>query len=189
MAYTQYNGYLYVPHSTFAEWEAATYHNGYNVDGYAGNQCWDYCALLWWQYGLRLITKPGGNGKAIQCWTISRNQNAQPPFIAVEGVQNIKKGDVLVFYPDGTVSSTTGHICFAYENYDTRENASKIKCLGQNQGSKWVNIVNVKLSAFAGIFRNTNWDSTPSPTPSPGGQKKAKFPWPVAWQHWSNFKR
>ena len=97
MAYTQYNGYISVPHSTFTEWEIATYHNGYNVDGYAGNQCWDYCALLWWQYGLRLITKPGGNGKAIQCWTISKNQNAKPPFVAIEGVENIKRGDVLVF--------------------------------------------------------------------------------------------
>ena len=189
MAYTQYNGYISVPHSTFTEWELATYHNGYNVDGYAGNQCWDYCALLWYQYGLRLITRPGGNGTAIMCWTVSRNQNAQPPFVAIDGVENIKRGDVLVFYPDGSVSSTTGHICFAYQNYDQRNTrTNKLMCLGQNQGSKWVNIVEIKLNYFAGIFRNTNWTQSPTP-PSPSGtSKKDKFPWPIAWQHWSNFK-
>lgn len=32
------------------------------------------------------------------------------------------------------------------------------------------------------------WAEQPSPTPVLTGTKKRKFPWPVAWSHWDNFK-
>ena len=65
----QYNGYVTEPHATYQDWRDATLGNGYNVDGMYGNQCWDFCALLWWQYGLTLYTKPGG-GTAQDCWNV-----------------------------------------------------------------------------------------------------------------------
>ena len=50
----QVNGYVPVAHGSYNQWRAATLGNGYNVDFRYGNQCWDYCALLYWQYGLTL---------------------------------------------------------------------------------------------------------------------------------------
>ncbi len=183
----QYNGYVNVAHGTYQEWRDATLGNGYNVDGAYGNQCWDFCALLWWQYGLRLITRPGGNGTAEDCWLISRDANAVPPFIAVYGVENIKRGDVVVF--QGTTSYPTGHIAFADQDYADRVN-NRLNFLGQNQGqgsSNPSNIANLPLTNFLGIFRNTNWQQ-PEPEPEEE-KKKRKFPWVVAWSHWQNFKR
>ena len=87
----QYNGYVEVPHSSYDEWRSATIGNGYNVDGLYGNQCWDYCALLWHQYNLTLVTRPGIGGGAADCWLISRNINARDPFISLTGIENVKR--------------------------------------------------------------------------------------------------
>ena len=183
----QFNGYVDIPHGTYQQWRNATLGNGYNADGAYGNQCWDLPAELWYQYGLRLITKPGGNGTAEDCWLISKDANAVPPFIAVYGVENIKRGDVVVF--QGTTSYPTGHIAFADQDYADRVN-NRLHFLGQNQGqgsSNPSNIANLPLTNFLGIFRNTNWQQ---PEPEPEEEKKKhKFPWVVAWSHWQNFKR
>ena len=109
----QYNGYRKVPHGSYSKWRSATLGNGYNVDFSAGNQCWDYCALLYRQYGLTLRTKPGG-GTAYECWSISRWANSQPPFRSITGVQNIKRGDIIILKSQ---RSRTGNFCFADENY------------------------------------------------------------------------
>lgn len=182
----QINGYVSVAHDTYQQWRDATLGNGYNVDNAFGNQCWDICALLWWQYGLRLITRPGGNGNAEDCWLISKELNAVTPFIAVYGVENIKRGDVVVFA--GTSSYPTGHIAFADQDYET--GMSRMNFLGQNQGGNTStdpsNIALISLTNFLGIFRNVNWNQ---PQPHPSESKKRKFPWPVAWHHWQNFKR
>ena len=89
-----YRGYVKVAHSTYDEWKSKTINNSYDVDFAFGFQCWDYVALLYWQYGLTLVTKVGG-GSAKDCWLRSKNANAKSPFIAVEGVQNIKRGDII----------------------------------------------------------------------------------------------
>lgn len=175
----QYDGYRLVDHSTYSEWRTATIGNGYNVDYAYGNQCWDYCALLYFQYGLPLITRPGGNGNASDCWTISREINSRGPFISVEGATNIKRGDILVW------SGGTGHMAFADEDYN---GTNSIRCVGQNQGqgtSGPVNSTVLTLNNFLGIFRNQDWQE---PTPPPEESKKKKFPWPIAWSHWDNFK-
>ena len=178
----QYNGYRQVPHSSYSEWRTATIGNGYNVDYAYGNQCWDYCALLYFQYGLPLITKPGG-GVASDCWTVSRQINSRGPFISLEGVSNIKRGDMLVW------SGGTGHIAFADEDYN---GTNYIRCVGQNQGqgsSGPVNSTTLTLNNFLGIFRNTEWqDLPPTPPPPASEEKKRKFPWVIAWNHWDNFK-
>lgn len=179
----QYNGYVNVPHDSYDEWRDATLGNGYNVDNAFGDQCWDYCALLYWQYGLTLVTV---NGTAAGCWYLAKSVNSQPPFEAVNGKSEIKRGDIIVF--GANPISSAGHICFADEDY----HGNYINCLGQNQrgnGSGYpVTLDTLSLNYFAGIFRNTNWTGTPIPPTPSGSQKKHKFPWAVAWKHWSNFK-
>lgn len=179
----QFNGYVKVAHATYQQFRDATLGNGYNVDRTYGNQCWDFCALLWWQYGLTLHTGP--KGWAMECWTVSRTLNAVPPFTQVNSVSEIKRGDCVVF--KGTSNYPTGHIAFADEDY--REGMTRMNFLGQNQGQgslKPSNIANISLANFIGAFRNSNWAT---PNPKPENDKKHKFPWAVAWRHWDNFKR
>ena len=182
-----YHGYRQVAHSTYDEWRAATIGNRYDVDGYPKSQpyqCWDFCALLYFQYGRTLWTRPSGNGTAADCWNVSRQANSVSPFISVTGTTNIKRGDMLVF--NSTTTSTTGHIGFADENYN---GTGTIKLLSENwDGNTTVHVANKSLSNFLGIFRNTEWQKTPTPTPTGSTRKKGKFPWPIAWAHWDNFK-
>ena len=179
----QYNSYVEVPHATYDEFRNATLGNGYNVDGMYGNQCWDYIALLYWQYDLTLITKTGG-GTAADCWNISRQANSQPPFEAVVGKENIKRGDVIVI--GSSLLSSTGHICIADQDYEVTPDG-RIWCLGQNQGhgsSAPVTRDRVGLTYFLGIFRNTEWQGTPPTPPTSASTKKRKFPFVIAWKHW-----
>lgn len=182
----QYRGYITIPCSTYDVWRAQTINNSYDVDYFPSwqpYQCWDYCALLYFQYGRILRTKAGG-GSAPDCWTYSKAYNSQTPFVAVEGKENIKRGDIVILNYTGTMPD--GHIAFADEDYN---GTNYIRLLGQNQGgTPLVNTMNYSLSSFLGVFRNTKWQSAPSPTPSPTSDKKKKFPWAVAWAHWSNFR-
>ena len=176
---TQQNGYTTVPHATYDEFRTYALTHGVNVDLAWGNQCWDICALLWYQYGLSLITRPGGNGVAQDCWLISRNANAQLPFTLIYNVGDLKRGDVVVFRASGAY--TTGHIGFADEDY----HGSQINIMGQNQGQGSSygtpsNVVPWNLTNFLGAFRNSDWDSappTPPPTPTPGNSGKSNFKW------------
>ena len=169
----QTNGYVKIGagnFDTYDHWRAYCLSHGINVDYYAGNQCFDSPALLWWQYNLYLVTNPAGNGSAYQCWTISRNMNARTPFVAVEGKTNIKRGDCLVFNRGGW--SKHGHICFADQDYNQRPHSNTIMVLGQNQGQGVSsgtpsNVVEHSLDRFLGIFRNTKWSTAPTPTPTP----------------------
>lgn len=179
----QFNGYVKVAHATYQQFRDATLGNGYNVDKAYGNQCWDFCALLWWQYGLTLHTGP--KGWASECWTVSRSLNAVPPFTQVTSISDIKRGDCVVF--KGTSNYPTGHIAFADEDY--KDGMTRMNFLGQNQGQgslKPSNIANISLANFIGAFRNSNWATS---KPSTKDEKKHKFPWSIAWQHWDNFKR
>ena len=183
----QYTGYVTEPHATYQDWRDATLGNGYNVDGMYGNQCWDFCALLWWQYGLTLYTKPGG-GTAQDCWNVSRARNSVPPFISIYNKTEIKRGDVVVFAASS--GQGTGHIAFADEDYN---GTNYMRFLGQNQGqgsNNPSNIATLGISSFLGAFRNTQWDETPpTPPPTPGSEKRHRFPWPIAWENWPGFKQ
>lgn len=174
----QTNGYVTLPfnaYDTYNHWREYCLTHGIDVDYTAGNQCFDVPALLWHQYHLFLMTRPQGNGVAWMCWKISRAYNARLPFIAVEGVENIKRGDCLVF--DANPWSSTGHICFADDDYankywDSDTGCWRLKCLGQNQGQGigWgapSNIKGINLQYFLGIFRNTTWVGTAPEPPKP----------------------
>lgn len=169
----QQNGYAFVPHLTYDEWRSYALTHGVNVDWTYGNQCWDICALLWYQYGLRLATGP--NGYAYECWTVSRNTNARGPFKTINSIQDVKKGDCVVFNRAG--SFYTGHIAFADEDYN---GSGRLRCLGQNQGQGISsgtpsNVVSMGVANFLGAFRNTSWRQIP-PTPPPS-KKEGGFPW------------
>lgn len=167
----QYNRYVYVPHESYDIWRMSTLGNGYNVDyksymhGY-GNQCWDYCALLYFQYGLTLVTKAGG-GTAYDCWRVSRQVNSRFPFISDDRVNQIKRGDIIV---TKSPQSKTGHICFADENYRASGDKTKLWCIGQNQrGNSALPVTRdeVNIRYFVGLFRNTQWIGATPPTPEP----------------------
>lgn len=182
---SQQNGYAIVPHVSYNEWRSYALTHGVNVDysagGGYGNQCWDICALLWYQYGYRLQT---GNGYAYGCWTMRRNQNAVGPFKLIYNKSDIRRGDVLVFNKYG--SYYTGHIGFADENY----HGNTIKLLGQNQGQgtgygKASIVKDWSLTHFLGAFRNSKWSSSPTPPPptptppAPVSDFGNGFPWPI----------
>jgi hypothetical protein len=144
----QHNGYILIPVNSYLAWKTSTNGNGYNVDGAYGDQCWDFCALLYWQYDLTLVTV---NGTAAGCWYLARSVNSQPPFEAVTGKSEIKRGDIIVF--GANPISSAGHICFADEDY----HGNFINCLGQNQRGNGsghpVTLDSLSLNYFAGIFR------------------------------------
>lgn len=175
MAFQQ-NGYALVPEAiTYEQWRGYLLTHGVNVDWNFGNQCWDSCALLWFQYGLRLQTGP--MGAAFECWVVSRNVNARPPFEMITGIENVKKGDCVVFNRVG--SYWTGHIAFADEDYN---GSGTLACLGQNQGQGISsgtpsNVVRMGVGNFLGAFRNTNWEHTPEPEPPKPSAKQKRFPW------------
>lgn len=178
----QYNGAVNIPHATYDEWRTATLGNGYDYDNAYNNQCYDYCAELWYQYGLFLYTKSGGGGAA-DCWLVSRAKNAKAPFVSLEGKENIKRGDVIVWNRSNI--SSTGHIAIADEDYS---NSNQIWVLNQNpslHGQKGVvSRDRLSLTNFLGIFRNQQWQTTP---PSPHSVKrKDGFPFVIAKHYWWN---
>ena len=180
----QYNGYRIVNHNSYEAFKDATINSGWNVDYSYGNQCWDLCSLCYYQYGDTLYTGPQQRAK--ECWTVSKTRNEQNPFYAVEGKENIKRGDIIVL--DGTSSHPTGHICFADEDYN---GTNDLRTFGQTpslhgiNGNASVDVMSINL--FLGIFRNRDW-YVPPPPPEPT-EKKRKFPWAIAWNHWDGFKR
>ena len=175
MAFQQ-NGYTLVPEAvTYDEWRRYLLTHGVNVDWSYGNQCWDCCALLWYQYGLRLQTGP--MGAAFECWEVSRNANARPPFIQITRAEDVKRGDCVVFNRAG--SYWTGHIAFADEDYHGQ---GYLKCVGQNQGQGigygTPSIVALNsMARFLGAFRNTKWEQAPEPVVIPKTPKQKRFPW------------
>lgn len=176
MAFQQ-NGYAFVPESiTYNQWRQYCLTHGVNVDWKHGNQCWDVCALLWYQYGLTLQT---GNGMAYGCWTLKADQNARPPFVKITRKQDIKRGDCVVFNKVG--SYYTGHIAFADQDY---RGSNSLLCLGQNQGQGIgkgtpSNIKPMNLANFLGAFRNTKWADAPEPLPKVIVRDDSGFPWPI----------
>lgn len=156
-----YTGFVSIPHGSYQEWRDATLGNSYDYDGWWYAQCWDFVQELYAQYNLILQT---GDGTAAGCWILMQNANAVYPFIAVTGVQNIKRGDIIVM--GRTSYNYAGHICFADEDYN---GTNRINCLGQNQtgtgGGSPASVNNLGLDQFLGVFRNTLWQGDVPPEP------------------------
>lgn len=186
----QVNGHVNLTafeYDTYDHWRNFCLTHGINFDYAYGNQCWDVPAILWFEYGLWLYTGP--NGYAYECYAVSRDRNAKPPFSKVTRKVDIKRGDCLVFAPSGL--NYTGHICFADADYS---GSDIIPCLGQNQGQGISsgtpsNIVNLNLRTFLGGFRNSHWQR---PTPPPVIKRKPvekRFPWVIYERKFRNNHR
>lgn len=125
---------------------------GYDMDGSYGAQCWDGADLFWEkQVGRRLMTKPGGNGVARQCWEVSRKYNAGTEFSLITDRNKILYGDWMVYG-----GNPAGHIAMSV----SKNLGGYTRILGQNQGgapypgggSKF-NEINFSLNNFLGAFR------------------------------------
>lgn len=145
-----------VPTSSYSAFKNAVNGRGYDIDNHYGWQCWDGGALLWQQFGLGLIT---GNGLAIGCWDLKRNQNKGSRFDLVTSVNSLKPGDLVCMRPN--------HMGY-FDGFD----GAYMRILGQNQGGRRgpsggmaFNLVRITKSAFAGAFRLKAWNK-PAPAPA-----------------------
>lgn len=178
----------YVPHATYDEFRDATLGHAYDMDGYPASQpyqCWDYVDLLYQQDDVGQYLSTANTGNVKDCWlnASARASNGSGNFMAVEGVQNIKRGDIIVFNTYSGWYGSTGHIGFADEDYSS---GTSIKLVSQNfYGHHYVVRESAYLGeAFLGIFRFLRWQETPPPPPPHRVVKKKKFPYPVAWKYW-----
>lgn len=185
-----------VAHDTYDIFKNNTLGQAYDLDGYPAGQpyqCWDFVDLLYQQadVGQYLYTAAnlGGQGDGVKtCWTYipARTRNGSGLFTAVAGVENIKKGDIIVLDEYSGWYGSTGHIGFADEDYNDTD---YIRLLSQNfYGYNYVTLQQAYLgTAFLGIFRFTPWQSEPPVPPTPTERHK-KFPWAIAWENWDGFK-
>lgn len=167
----------YVPHATYDEFRNATMGHAYDLDGYPTSQpyqCWDYVDLLYEQSDVNQYLSTGGTGNVKGCWQVpsARALNGSGHFTAIEGVTNIKRGDIIVFDQYGSWYGSTGHIGFADEDYNS---TNMIQLVSQNfYGYHYVVLEPAYLgAAFLGIFRFLPWQTTP-PTPT---VTHSNFPW------------
>lgn len=171
----QHNGWTPVPHYSYDEWKANVNGNGWDIDGYYGDQCWDAGELLWRQYGMnfRMPTVAVKDGWINEAY---RNLNAGDQFDLIYDKTQIKRGDVVMMG-----GSDVGHLTYADEDYNGTD---YLNCLGQNQygntpysgGGTFFGVTRLGLGDFLGCFRNKEWEETP-PVPPVVTTKKKRFPY------------
>ena len=143
--------------------------NKYDIDGAYGYQCWDGAALLWQQVGMYLQT---GNHVAAGCWNLMSDENAGSQFYKIYNINEVKRGDVVVFgYESSTFNAVyyneytgetypTGHIAYADEDYNQ---SGRINIIGQNQlNHPEFTLQNVPVTSFLGAFRLKSWSDSVS---------------------------
>ena len=171
--------------SSYDAFRSDTIGNGYDIDGYYGYQCWDYCALMWGnigryghagtQYAYPYL-QTGTGGYAYECWTQSRYQNAGTQFDLIELLSLVKKGDIVVLDKGRYTGDIAGHIAFADEDYS---GGNTLRLVGQNQenaSAEYGHVVTadvMDVTKFLGAFRYKNWLP---PTPPHYATRKNKFP-------------
>ena len=160
--------YIYAPTETFQVFRDYVIGKCWNVDGYAGSQCWDLSSLHSMNYTKDKRTfSTCGTGAARGMWDC-RDVNAGTEYAQVFDKTSIKTGDIIV-----TGGGTWGHACEAAGPY----NNGYVACLGQNQGGSAcpgggaaANIINLSLNDFLGAFRPKTYkepEPTPDPNPTP----------------------
>ena len=180
--------------TSYDSFRANTIGNGYDIDGYYGYQCWDYCALMWGNIGRYghdgtpynyPYLQTGSGGYAYECWTNSRYQNAGTQFELIELLSLVKKGDVVVLDRGRYAGDVAGHIAFADEDYT---GGNTLRLVGQNQENPSASVGHVvtadvmDVTKFLGAFRYKLWEQEP-PTPV-HIPKKSKFPFYLYANRW-----
>ena len=170
--------FIYAPTETFQAFKDYTYGKCWNVDGYAGAQCWDLASLHSMNYtNDKRVFSTCGTGAARGMWAC-KEQNAGTEYDLVYSIYNTKVGDIGVWN-----GGTWGHTCFiagpVVNGY--------VACYGQNQGGSAcpgggaaANIINISIKDFLGAFHpKTYVDPTPpEPTPTPVSKCSS---WPLVW--------
>lgn len=161
---------------------------GIDFDGFAGYQCWDLAANLYYNAGRETFktensfTGTGGTASYVQTavlYPAALNYNSQNPFQFVQKWSDVKRGMMCVWRAGGCNGNVgiTGHNAFADEDVTGSGN---ITCLGQNQtGSEIVPpgghypTLNSYFNSdgFIGAFAYKSWfsDLPPEPGNTPGG--------------------
>lgn len=173
----QYDGYRTVNTDSYEQFKSVVNGNGYNVDYTYGDQCWDLMAILWYSLGFpQGYPTLAGTGSAWGAWT-DRENNKGTQFDLIYNVNEIKRGDVIVY--DRTSFNADGHIGIADVNYsDVGWSYPELPILSQNnqgtpyaQGGSYANIHGYDITLFLGAFRLKKWQG------SNLNVHKSKFPW------------
>ena len=169
--------------SSYDTFKSQVLGNGYDVDGYYGYQCWDLGAELWGSTGNYPYPylQTGPQGYVLEAWTVSKAVNLGNDFDAIYSINDVKRGDMLIFGPGGGgYFGVTGHNTFADEDYN---GSGWINGMGQNQENAspvfgHVTTINrMPVDSFLGAFRYKGWSGGPTP-PTPTSRKyRKKFPW------------
>lgn len=173
------SGYVTLPVDSYSAFRNSVLGNGYDADGYYGDQCWDLTAELWNNVGFpEGYPLTGPNEYASECWTVSKDQNTSYNntvyFDLIENLSDVKRGDVVVLR--GDAAFPTGHIGLADEDY--RFGTGMLKILGQNQGTggeptpisnpdggTTANVKELSVGEFLGAFRLKAWEEAPVTKP------------------------
>lgn len=164
--------FIYAPTDTFEDFRNYTYGKCWNVDGYAGSQCWDLASLHSINYTKdKRVFSTCGTHAARGMWDC-KEQNAGTEYDLVYDVYKTHVGDIAVWN-----GGTWGHTCFiagpVINGY--------VACYGENQGGSAcpgggaaANIINLSINNFRGAFHPKTYvepepepEPEPSPTPSP----------------------
>ena len=156
-----------VPITSYDAFRKAVIGKAFDVDGSPPGQpyqCYDGAALLWKQLGRNLQT--GGND-AKGTWLNARYENAGDDFYLISDINQVKRGDVVVFDYNATNFNVTyydvngnlrkpGHIAFADNDYAATHT---LNIFGQNQlGKPYFTVQqNVSVDSFLGAFRLKTW--------------------------------
>ena len=162
-----FKGKTKVDVSSYDNFKNAILGNAYDVDNYAGYQCYDLANLFWINACNRWVisaTADGGvKGGASGIWGARNTNNKGDEFEFITDVNALKQGDIII-----TNNGTWGHISFL---------DSDGYVLGQNQGNTHGAVPGAECKVikwdykkyFLGAFRFKKWikpEPTPEPTPT-----------------------
>ena len=165
--------------------------NPFYTSGYGLPNCTCYAWGRFWEISdpnntgaNRPINLPRGNGNQWydQNWYYEKNTYT-PKLGAVVCFGGASPGHVAVveeIRDDGDTIVTS--------NSDWKGRFFYTETLHRRPDGKFRHPHRTKIYLSQGFIYNPFAGDTPGPSPTPTTTVKKKFPWPVAWQHWSNFK-
>ena len=165
--------------------------NPFYTSGYGMPNCTCYAWGRFWEIsdpnntGANRPHLPLGNGNQWWGQVVGYQKNTTTP----------KLGSVICFG-----GASPGHVAVVEEirnggntivtsNSDWAGRFFYMETLNRRPDGKFQHPHRSKTYLSQGFIYNHYADDSPTPTPSPSEEaKEDKFPWPVAWKHWSNFK-